>query len=210
MDISGRRRFLPTFVPLASPRNGVLQFPGLQIPLEGARKSHVDRYPQVRQGVDAYFRRIGSPEQEFASLTLTGFLVPFVPRALSYHPFGRGLGGLFRTTVIGLCAANFGAYVSAPLSGANSVFLEDLLSSTQCNMANNESRRASISELSRFLRRPRSAEGVTRGEPIDGEETILGFTRPSSTSTTLDTAISTANMALGMQVTCYILDIADR
>ena len=115
MDISGYRHFLPRFVPLPPPHNGAMQFAGLQIPLHAAPKFRLDRYPQDRKAIDDHFKRLGFPEDSFVTLTLTGFAIPFLPRLANFRPFGRGLGGLFRTTLVSLFTAGFGAHVHLPL-----------------------------------------------------------------------------------------------
>jgi hypothetical protein len=121
MDISGHRRFLPTFIPLDPPQNGALQFPGLQIPLDKARKTRVEQYPQERKAIEEVFGRIGSYEREFVSCTVTGFLVPFVPRISGFHLFGKGLGGLFRNIVVSSLTAGVGGHVHSSLFSANLV-----------------------------------------------------------------------------------------
>jgi len=127
MDISGHRRFLPTFIPLDPPQNGALQFPGLQISLNRAAKSRVEQYPQERKKVDELFRRTGSYEQEFISCTITGFLVPFVPRIAGFRLFGKGLEGLFRNIVVGSVTAVVGAHVhSSVFAAKNSVLISNL------------------------------------------------------------------------------------
>ena len=121
MDISGHRRFLPTFIPLDPPQNGALQYPGLQISLDKGRKTRVDQYPQERKAIEELFGRIGSYEREFVSCTITGFLVPFVPRISGFRPFGKGLGGLFRNIVVSSLTAGVAAHVHPSLFSANLV-----------------------------------------------------------------------------------------
>ena len=121
MEISGRHRFLPTFIPLDPPQNGALQYPGLQIPLDNARKSRVENYPHQRKVIEELFGKIGSYEREFVSCTITGFLVPFVPRISGFRLFGKGLGGLFRNIVVSSLTAGVAAHVPPSLSSVNSV-----------------------------------------------------------------------------------------
>ena len=56
-------------------------------------------------------RRRGRPEIVFAQCAAAGFLVPWIPNLLGFRPFGRGIGGIFRTTVVSSVTSVYGATV---------------------------------------------------------------------------------------------------
>ena len=52
-------------------------------------------------------KEVGTQEDVFVQCALSGFLLPYVPGLLGFRVFGRGIGGLFRTSVVGVLTSIF-------------------------------------------------------------------------------------------------------
>jgi hypothetical protein len=59
------------------------------------------RYPKDRAVLKKYRRDLGTVESTFAECAITGFIIPWLPSILGFRPFGKGIGGIFRTTIVG-------------------------------------------------------------------------------------------------------------
>ena len=60
---------------------------------------------------DDYIARIGRKEVIFAQCAASGFLIPWIPALLGFRVFGKGIGGVFRTTAVGSLSSIFCASV---------------------------------------------------------------------------------------------------
>ena len=112
MAAGSHRNFLPDFIPPNPPSQPPsIQFPGFRIPLSNAPPSRVDRYPADRALIDHFFNDIGTEESAFVALAITGLFVPFTPALLGFRVFGRGIGGLLRTTAVSSVTTVYAASV---------------------------------------------------------------------------------------------------
>lgn len=101
-----------------------LQFPGLRIITKDVishsllysdwEKQHELLYLKEREIVDKFQEDVGHHSTHLVNLALTGFLTPYIPGLLGFHVFGKGIGGIFRTSVVSSVTAIYAASVTFP------------------------------------------------------------------------------------------------